>query len=667
MSSCSDYPTAQTAKTFKLDAETTNEVVTLQQDRTNPASDGKTKKTMWGIENDATVQRENIENLAEAQRQNIETTFTAQFAYKRIGNISAYVGDTLQEADKLNSYQYPDDSGEWYGPVQSQVFPITIPADPSSSSDWALVNALTSDSLELYTDIAFRPDAVNSAVEVMLSKFNANPLMHAVGTYIKTGGSNFKYVDSTGPITIDNFRVFSAYHIDDFKKPTDVDETSAIQSVFDLGGSIEFAPLKTYSVSETITVKKDMTQVNFNGAEIKNSTNDKLIFQFGDPNAVNGYARNCCIENFKITGNAASLGGIKLWSSAAVNDATGVEWNDSSKKNVIKNFEVNEIQSGASLTVYSWANSFYDFTVYREPGMLASKNGLILAYECNSNTFCNTYITGTDEEGIKTETGALTGAVVANNFTGSTTVQYCGGPTFANIDIDRTWNTTFDVVYGEIHADSTAPFIKVGGASIDVKFKNIYLLVNTTNDVPALFDTEGRNTVFGGVYLNANSDKTVVDIFKQGTSSTASMRLEDLTIKDNITYTNIINSSRPYVWMDEDKIDIFSNDATGGNRLNLVSPRPTIRIEDSVNNDSKKEFIDGGRWRVITRDESSGVDSDFINYDYTRPVSFTNGFGDPEGLVTANPGSWHSSTSGAMYVKVTGTGNTGWKKIQTEA
>lgn len=142
---CEDYPTAATAKTFKLDAETTNEVVTLDQDRTSAASDGKTKKTFWGIENDATLQRENIDQLAEDQRDNLESTFTAQFAYKRIGNISLYAGNSLPEVDKLNSYQYPDDSGEWYSPIQDQLFPITIPADPSNDSGWALVNAASQD------------------------------------------------------------------------------------------------------------------------------------------------------------------------------------------------------------------------------------------------------------------------------------------------------------------------------------------------------------------------------------------------------------------------------------------------------------------------------------------------------------------------------------------
>ncbi|AUR99414.1 hypothetical protein NVP1265O_35 [Vibrio phage 1.265.O._10N.286.52.F6] len=137
--SCEDYPTAQTAKTFKLDAETVNEVVTLEQDRTSEASDGKTKKTLWGIETDATNQRDEFEQLASDQRDNFESSFSSQFNFKRIGNISDYAGQSLPEADKLNSYQFPDDSGDWYVPEQGQSFPITIPTDPTvAGSNWYL-------------------------------------------------------------------------------------------------------------------------------------------------------------------------------------------------------------------------------------------------------------------------------------------------------------------------------------------------------------------------------------------------------------------------------------------------------------------------------------------------------------------------------------------------
>ncbi|AUR95229.1 tail fiber protein [Vibrio phage 1.204.O._10N.222.46.F12] len=74
-----------------------------------------------------------LASLAEDQRDEFETTFNAQFVYKRIGNLSDYSGMTLTEEDKLNSYQYPDDSGNWYAPLQGQAFPYVLPIDPTVS------------------------------------------------------------------------------------------------------------------------------------------------------------------------------------------------------------------------------------------------------------------------------------------------------------------------------------------------------------------------------------------------------------------------------------------------------------------------------------------------------------------------------------------------------
>lgn len=126
---CGDFPDKTTGETLLKDATTINEIVTSPDDLTNPASDGKQKTTLTGID-----------TLAEEQREQFEKTFSSQFSYKRIGNISGYVGDSLTDSEKLNSYQYPDDSGDWYGPIQSQSFPITIPSDPSSDNGWALVH-----------------------------------------------------------------------------------------------------------------------------------------------------------------------------------------------------------------------------------------------------------------------------------------------------------------------------------------------------------------------------------------------------------------------------------------------------------------------------------------------------------------------------------------------
>ena len=141
MADCTDFPTPEDAKRFKNNAGSVNEFVTSDSD-TFVDQDGGEHITITGID-----------ELAEVQRDQFDTTFHAQFAYKRIGNISDYAGESLPETDKLNSYQFPDDSGNWYGPIQSQAFPIIIPADPSVDNGWVLVNAVTSYSLAGYVTL----------------------------------------------------------------------------------------------------------------------------------------------------------------------------------------------------------------------------------------------------------------------------------------------------------------------------------------------------------------------------------------------------------------------------------------------------------------------------------------------------------------------------------
>jgi hypothetical protein len=68
---------------------------------------------------------------------------------------------------------------------------------------------------------------------------------------------------------------------------------------------------------------------------------------------------------------------------------------------------------------------------------------------------------------------------------------------------------------------------------------------------------------------------------------------------------------------------------------------------------------------------SSEVDLQILNGQITRlnslPVSITAG-SNPEGNIVANPGSIHLRTTAAsqqLYVKLTGTGNTGWAGVAT--
>ena len=166
------------------------------------------------------------------QRDQFDATFQAQFQYGKIGNISDYVGQQLQEADKLNSYQYPDDSDEWYGPIQSQAFPITIPADPTApGSGWALTNALTSDSLGQFTDIVYKASGGKSAVENMLLGV---PVISQVGFVTCTGETKWIMKTKSDPVVLSDFEVIGSYYASDFivdyENPT-IEEVTTLQSL----------------------------------------------------------------------------------------------------------------------------------------------------------------------------------------------------------------------------------------------------------------------------------------------------------------------------------------------------------------------------------------------------------------------------------------------------
>tara|TARA_R110002020_G_scaffold47379_3_gene134928 strand:- start:256 stop:1986 length:1731 start_codon:yes stop_codon:yes gene_type:complete len=87
-------------------------------------------------------------------------------------------------------------------------------SDPSTNQ--AFTDAIGAEIIPKYTDIVYKASGGNSAVENMVDDFDLNPLMRSIGTIIKTGGTTWEYIDSTGPITVANFRAFNAACVLDF-------------------------------------------------------------------------------------------------------------------------------------------------------------------------------------------------------------------------------------------------------------------------------------------------------------------------------------------------------------------------------------------------------------------------------------------------------------------
>lgn len=73
---------------------------------------------------------------------------------------------------------------------------------------------------------------------------------------------------------------------------------------------------------------------------------------------------------------------------------------------------------------------------------------------------------------------------------------------------------------------------------------------------------------------------------------------------------------------------------------------------------------------VLSDDPAYDVSANAWNDDHAVPAegftlgsggpSISAGSGSPEGVVTAEPGSLYLDTTGGLYVKASGSGNTGW-------
>ncbi|QZI89481.1 hypothetical protein SIPHO062v1_p0037 [Vibrio phage PS17B.1] len=140
---------------------------------------------------------------------NKETEADAAIDAYRLLSKGPYAAGILLE----DKFQYITYNGESYFAVNPPY--TTTATTPDTDGNLFAGGYLTSQQLSLYTDIVYKASGGNSAVENMLSEFNNNPLSHAVGSILSTGGTAWQYVDSTGPVTIDNFRAFNVLNVID--------------------------------------------------------------------------------------------------------------------------------------------------------------------------------------------------------------------------------------------------------------------------------------------------------------------------------------------------------------------------------------------------------------------------------------------------------------------
>ncbi|CAM0106897.1 tail fiber protein [Vibrio phage 166E36-1] len=225
------------------------------------------------------------------------TTFNYDgLIYHGVGNISDFAGQQLQEADKTNAYQYPDNSRQFYVADKSQAFPITIPANPSIDNKWALVNALTPDALALYTGITYKASGGKSAVDNMILGI---PVTASVGDKVKTGGTNWKRISNTNN-DISDFKALTKVYVSDFGENRD-----SIQKALNVG-SKAWCKAGVYYFSAS-----DAPLEIPEGARLVGESEDTVIFEGSElvgpfiQNTSNRYL-NSTIEGIGFEGNLSS-------------------------------------------------------------------------------------------------------------------------------------------------------------------------------------------------------------------------------------------------------------------------------------------------------------------------------------------------------------------------
>lgn len=145
---------------------------------------------------------------------------------------------------------------DFQGFMQSALAESGIDANgnPDSVTNPQILDAIKSvvaNNASNYTDIVYKASGGNSAIENMIADLNLNPLSRALGTIFKTGGTTWAYENSTGPITLENFRVFDVINVIDFGANPDYDRVNntgtdnreKLQKCFDYCNTAKKIPL----------------------------------------------------------------------------------------------------------------------------------------------------------------------------------------------------------------------------------------------------------------------------------------------------------------------------------------------------------------------------------------------------------------------------------------
>ncbi|MNS35029.1 Pectate lyase superfamily protein [compost metagenome] len=437
------------------------------------------------------------------------------------------------------------------------------------------------------------------------------------------------------------------------------DDTLAYQRALATGRKV-YHPKGTANITDTLSFAAEGQVLFGDGKDgqsvISNTTNNKPLFTFSaGTGAV--YRRRCGIEQVSFVGNAATTEGVAL--RGILDDGlTG----DADKSCWMREVRIRDVGAGFGLRVSSWSNTFNTVEIW------SCNKGLKCGSEFNANSFNGLYISGCTNEGIQSPVGP---GVPASNVFINTVVQYCGG-TNASIDIQEGYNYNFLGVYLEGNTSPCNLLLAAGsqGCTVTGVMHNLTTgLVGIqvvrsegkSNRVEGVINLGG--TVHSLVYITGTLPTTVVGSLFVAVGTATNGELYDIsTRKATVRLDGLESRVGPTVirsLFNENALEIRRSDTDAlqafwqDGKL-YFGPDTTVPVLSRAGGTLSMTYSAGtGTFRAPQFGLGTTGDPIWMK----TP-------GSPEGAITAPPGSLCSRTAGGanttLYVKESGTGNTGW-------
>lgn len=434
-----------------------------------------------------------------------------------------------------------------------------------------------------------------------------------------------------------------------------VDDTGPINIALATGKSVYF-PAGTYRITSTLSFATDGQVLYGDGKDsqsiITNTTNAAPLFVSSvGSGAV--YKRRCGLHGLSFVGNTLTTGGINF--RGLSDGITG----DADKSCWMRDIRITGVGAGWAMRVNSWANNFDNVEIW------SNFRGLQVETGTNSTMFSGFYVTGCTQEALQ-----ILGTGSSNVFD-NCIFQYSGGTNYM-LDIQGGLDVTFTGTYLE---NSIAPSAVVGvtGNAKGIQFYGTFHnLVAGTANVPIITSNVKQVTVDG--------------ILHAGGTMACFLRLTG-TLPFGVLSGAFVAAgtvTAPFDDQSTRKAGIYLDGL--GSRFGPMAMR-ALTSENSLelrrsDTDALQMFVQNGNLYfgpdttvpVLTRaggtlsmTYSAGVGTfraPQFGLGATGGPLWLSGNNSPEGVVSAPVGSLYSRLNGgastSLYVKESGTGNTGW-------